>query len=366
MNTEQISILVVDDNEADRVLYQKLLKRSVTQRYVVDKVESGEECLQWLSDQRCDCILLDYTLPDMYGLDVLQELRNRKNQIPVIMLTGMDCEKIDRKALDLGAVEYLLKDKLSTESLDRVIRHGLQIQGTINALEQSLRVKDDFLAAMSHELKTPLNAIIGFSECLEAGIYGEVSDKQKGILRRLSGAGEHLASIVENILTVSMLQQESVELHPEELDLVEELSFCLSMLKGQADKKKVELTAQCEADCLPMQADKVRLKQIIINLASNAIKFAEGKTVSLTARNVPEGIELRCIDTGIGMTADKLSMIFDPFTQVDGSICRRFGGSGLGLTIVKKLVELHGGTIRVESEPGKGATFIVTLPQALG
>ncbi len=230
------------------------------------------------------------------------------------------------------------------------------------------QLKSDFLATMSHELRSPLTSIIGYSDMLLSGMTGEVSDKQKGFLRSILNSSETLLTLINDILDLTKIEAGKLELNLEPVELRSVLISVLSVVKPRAKTKSIQISTFLPTDLPPLEADPAKLGQILLNLLTNAIKYThERGKVGIEARATPGGlVEIRVTDTGIGVSSDDLPRIFDRFTQIDSSSTRNQGGTGLGLAITRNLIELHGGTIRVQSQLGKGSSFIFTIRQAAG
>ena len=224
------------------------------------------------------------------------------------------------------------------------------------------RLKDEFIANTSHELRTPLNGIIGIAESLLSGVAGEVSGKVKSNLMMIISAGKRLASLVSDILDYSKLKNDSIELLRKQVNLKVLTDIVIRLSSPLLHGKNLKLINAVPATLPNLSADENRLQQIMHNLIGNAVKFSEAGVVKIGAEVVGEMAEISVLDTGIGIPSDKLESIFKSFEQVDASIQRQYGGTGLGLAISRQLIELHGGSIRVESEPGKGSRFIFTMP----
>jgi signal transduction histidine kinase len=228
------------------------------------------------------------------------------------------------------------------------------------------QLKSDFLATMSHELRTPLTSIIGYSDMLLSGMTGEVSDKQRGILRSILNSGEALLNLINDILDLTKIEAGKLELNLEPVDLRATLVSVLSVVKPRARDKDLQISTFLPADLPPLWADSAKLGQVLLNLLTNAIKYTpEHGRVGIEARPTMDGlVEIRVNDTGIGISADDLDRIFERFTQIDSSSTRSQGGTGLGLAITRDLIQLHGGAVRVQSQIGRGSSFIFTVPQA--
>ena len=293
------------------------------------------------------------------------------------------CARIQQKDLD-----FLGQSSLALENA----RLAFKIQEQAKQLGLASKHKSQFLASMSHELRTPLNAIIGFSEVLLDASLGPVpAEEQREFLTNILTSGKHLLRLINDILDLSKIEAGKMELHCEAVDVADVIEGVLATVKPLAVKKRIQVAREGAAELPPAWADPPRLKQILYNLLSNAIKFTpEGGRVWVTSQRTEDGrgaevqrgrgalegaplppgppaprqyIEVSVRDTGIGIPAEALDRIFQEFEQV-GDPARAHEGTGLGLALVKKLVEMHGGGIRVESAVGRGSTFTFTIPIA--
>lgn len=228
-------------------------------------------------------------------------------------------------------------------------------------LRRANRVKGEFLAVMGHELKTPLHAIRGYAQLLLEGIDGPITPEQREDLENILRSSDHLRVLIDNVLQFSKLEAGEEELHPTVIALDDLLEDVLQNVKVLAREKGIDV--RIEANGLYVWADETKLKQILINLLSNALKYTPEGHVQVSAELRDEEVLFTIRDTGIGIPPEHQAKIFEPFTQLDSSNTRVWSGIGLGLSIVKKYVEMHGGRIWVESEPGRGSTFSFTLPR---
>ena len=242
-------------------------------------------------------------------------------------------------------------------------------EGLINVnkrLQGVSRAKSEFLANMSHELRTPLNSIIGFSEILHEKTFGDLNEKQMRYVSNIHTSGRHLLELINDILDLSKIEARKIEIQYEEFSLKETLNECQTLVKNMASKKNIPLNFEIEDLPFNISADPVRFKQIMYNLLSNAIKFTpDGGMVNIEAKHANGMLQISVKDTGIGIAKENQEKIFVEFYQVDSSYSKKYKGTGLGLPLTKKLVELHGGRIWIESELGKGSTFSFTIPQRL-
>jgi signal transduction histidine kinase len=239
-----------------------------------------------------------------------------------------------------------------------------EIQEKSRQLELANKHKSEFLANMSHELRTPLNAIIGFSEVLGEQMFGDVNEKQLEYLKDIHSSGQHLLQLINDILDLSKIEAGRMELDLASVNLPMLLDNCTTLVRERASRQGLTLALEVDPGLGDWVADIRKLKQIVINLLSNAVKFTPaGGRVTLRARALEGGVEIAVVDTGVGIAADQQALVFEEFRQASGDYLRKAEGTGLGLTLVKRFVELHGGTIRVESAPGRGSTFAFVLPE---
>jgi PAS domain S-box-containing protein len=233
-----------------------------------------------------------------------------------------------------------------------------------NEAEQASRAKSEFLANMSHELRTPLNAILGFSQVIRDRHFGEDAARYREYAANIHDSGEMLLALISDILEMSKLEAGKLELAEEVVDPAQVVESCCTMVASRAQDGGISLTSMLPATPIQLTGDQRALKQILLNLLSNAIKFTpSGGTVSVSVSRTDAGdIRLSVADTGVGIHPSAQSKVFQPFFQIDQTATRGKGGSGLGLAISKRLAELHGGTIGIDSTPGIGTTVTMTLP----
>jgi len=281
----------------------------------------------------------------------------------------------------LGAVFDQMAEAVAgreRELTHRVAERTAELERANAELDKASRMKSDFLSSMSHELRTPLNAIIGFSEVLHDGMAGDVTEQQREYLHDILTSGTHLLSLINDILDLSKVEAGRMELELECLPVEPTLHTALSIVREKAAAHRLTLELDVAAGIGELCADARKLKQIVYNLLSNAVKFTpDGGRVTVGARRVPaaaapaaaappsgtdEFVEIAVSDTGIGIAPADQARLFEAFTQIDSSLARQYEGTGLGLALVKRLVELHGGAVGLESVPGQGSTFRVWLP----
>ena len=230
-------------------------------------------------------------------------------------------------------------------------------------LEQASALKSQFLANMSHEFRTPLNAILGYTSMLRQGVAGPVEGPVKRHLARVASNGQHLLSIINEILDISRIEAGRMPLQISKFKVADLVGEVIAELEPIVRRSKLEVSTQVPRDLPPIYSDRQKVKQVLLNLLSNAIKFTPAGSVSISARalHAPKSIAISVADTGIGIAPDDHARIFEDFKQLDNSPTRAYGGTGLGLSICRRLAEIIGGTISVRSQLGKGSTFTLTL-----
>jgi two-component system cell cycle sensor histidine kinase PleC len=240
-----------------------------------------------------------------------------------------------------------------------------ELRSAKEVAEAASHSKSQFLANMSHELRTPLNAIIGFADLLKLGMGGGLEPRQEEYVGFIHRSGQHLLRIVNDVLDLARLSAGKLPLAEEsDVDVRALVEDCLVLVKSQADESNIRLSAEIEDGLPRILADATRLRQILLNLLSNAMKFSEsGAQVCVTAARSDAGLELQVRDTGVGMTPDEISIALEPFGQVEGGYTRRHDGAGLGLPLARFLTEQHGGTLHIVSERGRGTTVTISLPE---
>ncbi|MCX5741514.1 MAG: ATP-binding protein [Proteobacteria bacterium] len=389
--TPSIHILLVDDDARNLVVLAAILE---SPEYRLIQARTADDALRAVLTHDFAAIVLDIQMPDMNGLDLAQLIKQRKrsHDIPIIFLTAYLNEETDvLRGYGAGAVDYLtkpvnseiLRSKVAVfvdlfrktrqlaEQHEVVVRANAEAQearrlaeARAEGIEQASRFKSNFLATMSHELRTPLNGIIGFAELLVDERPGPLLPKQKEYLNDVLTSAHHLLQLINDVLDLAKIEGGKTELHPVRFSLVGAIAEVRTIIEGSSRKKGVVVRIAVDEGLDTVTLDPQKFKQVLYNLLSNAVKFTDqGGEVDVHAcRLDSERIAVAVRDTGIGIRAEDVSRLFTEFEQLESGTGRRFDGTGLGLALTKKIVELHGGHVRVQSEPGRGSVFTVEFP----
>ena len=393
MSLKNLKVLCVEDNPGDARLLREILKETGMDIELVFAERLSQAC-RMLDTSVFDVILLDLSLPDAQGLESVERIKAVASDVPIVVLTGSIDEALGIQCVQRGAQDYLVKDHFDGASVKRALRYAIerqrtvdltrmtgQLQGEIAEREktgvalaqardvalQSVRAKSEFMANMSHEIRTPMNAIIGMAELLSETNLTSIQKEYVEIFRR---SGDHLLTLINDILDLSKVESGVLQLEKIDFNLADLTENILKLLAIRAQEKGLKLAYHISPEVPSfLSGDPDHLRQVIINVVGNAIKFTEQGDVLLQIKNetpskngLPCRLQFSVTDTGIGIAPDKLDAVFESFVQGDSSITRKYGGTGLGLTISKKLVELMGGCIEVTSHLGQGTRFFFTIP----
>ncbi len=365
------SVLLVEDSDVQARLTMRMIDRARPDGLVsVTHAVTLAEAYERLEQAHFDCVLLDLNLPDAKGLEALEAIRRTHPWIALVVLTGLEDEGLDMAVLRAGAQGYLSKRSITGAGISLAIADAIQRAHIFEQFEDvrvsQLQMKDDVLSHVSHELRTPLAAIHDFVSILLDGLDGALEPRQEEHLQIVFRNVRHLDSMVKDLLDASKAQVGKLSIELQCTSAAQSVARVVDTMSKNAVDGGIELASIAAHDLPPVFADPLRLDQILINLVHNAVKFTPtgGRvTVGAELSEVDPGfVRLFVADTGTGIEARDIPKVFERLRQLDTAPRQSRKGLGLGLYIAKQLVTGHGGRIWVESTPGKGSTFLVTLP----
>jgi signal transduction histidine kinase len=390
-------LLAIDDDPDNRAFLTKAVSK---QGFDVVSAPNAAQARRQLDGRRPALIFLDVQMPEESGLSLLPQMLRDFPESVVVMMTAYGSEQVAAEALRGGADDYIAKPidlqrlrELLERNLDkqrlRAERQSLvarlkdsnrylmrqhaalrradeEILQVNRQLEQSSRYKSEFLANMSHELRTPLNAILGFSEILLDVTMNLTGGERTEFLRNIHSSGQHLLGLINDILDLAKIEAGKMDLHAEDMPVAAALQEVTAILEPMARQQGLQLRTVGAAEARVIKADRSKFKQVLYNLLSNAVKFTPAPgTITVTVKDSAEQLTVSVEDTGIGMKPEDLPKLFREFEQIDGSYTRHYQGTGLGLALCRRFVEMHGGRIWAESQFGKGSIFTFTIPREL-
>lgn len=362
--SEKPRILIVDDEKANLKILADLLLEQADVSLAKSGVQAIDKALKLLPD----LILLDIIMPEMDGFETIKRLRENQilEDVPVIFITGLDTADNEKYGLDLGAQDYIRKPFNPSVVKSRIATHLKVIKQNKTLRELSVKLKEAdeaksrFLANMSHEIRTPLTAIIGYAEVMQSGDLADMQNDEA--INIIANSGKHLLNLINDILDLSKIEAEKLQIERLHVVLPSVIDEISSIVRSKAEAKKLEFKSDIVYP-IPstILTDPTRLKQILLNLINNAIKFTVEGSVTLQVSADKSKLQFSVIDTGIGIGEQQQKMIFSAFEQADVSVTRKFGGTGLGLNISKYLARKLGGDIEVSSNKGVGSEFKATI-----
>lgn len=367
MDPKAIKVLLIEDNEGDATLIKDFLNRTRDMSWEIDWAQRLSEGLSRAAVEDFDIVLLDLSLPDSRGIPTFLRAYEALTKVPIILLTGLDDEDIVMEAAQRGAQDYLVKGKVTRELLVRSIKYAIERHRLSEELKQESQAKSMVLSTATHELKTPLTSIVGYVDriLLSRDTVGPLNERQSRYLETVKKNAHRLKVLVDDLLDISRIEAGGLELNVAEVDVRQEVEEAFQNLQQEINEKGLTVVVKIPEGTCRVLADRLRFSQVIGNLVSNACKYSmEGSTVTVTSLELEKTVQIDVTDTGIGISQADQFQLFDKFFRADNTLTRKESGTGLGLYITKHLIEAHHGSIRVQSEPGKGTTFSLTWPKA--
>jgi signal transduction histidine kinase len=370
MNEKPLQVLLVEDSAGDVSLIRAMLVREGPASFELTHMVFMGEAEVHLAKGGVDVVLLDMGLPDAHGLDSLRRARAAAPGIPLIVMTGLEDEELAAEAMAEGAQDYMIKGQIESRALPRALRHAIErqrMQTETNLFwKNQAQFKEEFLSHVSHELRSPLTAIKQFTSILAGGLAGELNKEQREYLQIVLKNIGQLQSMIDDLLEVPRLKTGKLTIELERVSVANAVADCCNTFQGSALAKGVTLSYDLPSDLPSAHADQTRLRQILIILLDNAIKFTpSGGSVKIQVQVLPQDpgfLLLEISDTGCGMSPEMTGRVFERLYQAPGPAPASRKGLGLGLFICKELVILQGGQISVKSQVDVGSTFSFMLP----
>jgi len=354
---KSIRILLVEDEPADAELIWRALERFGKDEYSVECVESLKDCVARLGEKEdLDLVIVDLSLPDSRGLETFEQIQEHAPGLPIVILTGLDEESVALGALKLGAQDYLVKGGFDERWLPKILRYSVE-------RKNFERMKDELLSVAAHEIRTPAAFVREATALMLDGVLGEVNGRQKHFLSLALKNVDQMSRIVDNVLRLARMDSGNQELELEDFDLAALAHETAERFRPGIEAKSLALREELPEGPVRVKADRVQIAQVLVNLMANAVKFARKGSVTLRVRGVNGSAECAVIDTGPGVPAELRKKIFSKYKLSGALRRRRSRGIGLGLTISRRIVELHQGRIHVEAAPGGGSVFVFSLPR---
>ncbi|MCL5037096.1 MAG: hybrid sensor histidine kinase/response regulator [Chloroflexi bacterium] len=355
MEPEKFNVLLVEDNPADARLIKEYIIDFGDDQFDLSHVETLKDTLSEVSKKHYDLILLDLSLPDSQGFDTFKEVSDKVEDVPVILLTGLDDESMAIKAVHGGAQDYIVKGKVDGDLIVRSMRYAIERERLSKEIE---RTREEFTALLAHDLKSPLVAVVGFADLIADPSFGVIAPKKLEYVNMIRRSVDTMLNMIDNIVGVARLDAGHIEPEREDFLLPDLLKELQKIFMPRAVEKHIAVDFKCPED-IWVCADLRQIKQVFHNLLSNAFRYTpvNGK-IWINAKQVENRVLIEVGDTGRGISESDEPKLFKKYGKLESN----GPGTGLGLYIVKKILENHGSEITLKSKPGEGTVFYFNLP----
>ncbi len=371
---EKLNLLVVDDEPGIRSGVARILENYTVSYpfmdedigFEVDLAETGEEALEILESKKMDIVLLDNKLPGIQGIEVLEHINQQNMDLVVVMITSYASLELAVKATRQGAYDFVPKPFTPKElraSIETITKQRFLRQMTQKMNVEGRQVRFQFLSVLSHELKAPINAVEGYLQMMQDKRFGERMDDYADIVSRSLHRIQGMRNLIMDMLDFTRIESGKKKRKLERIKLCELVQQCIDSFQPLSIQKDVDVYLNC-SEKIGLEADRQELEIIMNNLISNAVKYnKQGGRVDINLRREEDRVIISVEDTGIGMEKEDTEKLFEDFMRIKSEQTKDISGSGLGLSIVKKLLDLYGATISVESEPGQGSSFTLVFKE---
>lgn len=379
--SEKFKILIVDDDPADQTLCSVLL-RKINPGFHIQAEESGQVALDIIEQEEIHCVMLDYYLLDGQSDAIVEEIRKVKPWLPILVMSGVGNEEVAVRLMQLGASDYIGKDRLTLEALERCMTNAIIKCALAESLEvekqelvianaallRQRREIESFYHTVSHELKTPITAVREFNSLLQDEILGSINEDQKEALATSIDCCDRLTRLVNDLFDTARIETGKLELHLTQVNVLDLLRQEVQIMQSVAREKDITLKFTHQSVVPTMLVDPDRINQVVCNLISNGIKYGRQGgyvDIALATANAGSQVVITVKDNGFGISAEHAEFIFDRLFQCeepgDENVTSQ-NGMGIGLFLCRQIIDIHGGELGFESVLGQGSTFTVTLP----
>lgn len=366
---KNISVLLVDDDEDDYIIIKRIFSKIPDSPFVLQWCSDFEIAKGLVKSQEFDIFLIDYRLGAHTGLELLEVAEARRRSEPFILLTGAGDAKIEHKSMELAAADYLVKGTIDPDRLSRALYYALgrkQIESQrLQHFIDLNKTKDEFISLASHQLRTPATGVKQYLGMVLEGMAGEVAPAQYSLLEKAYESNERQLTIVSDLLKVAQVDAGKVRLRRQDVDIVTLLKDVAKEQQATYTMRHQRLQVKAADSVATAYVDPDKVRMVLENMIDNASKYSDpGKNISVDVADEKDMIRVDIVDSGVGVAPEDVDRLFEKFNRIHNHLSNHVGGTGLGLYWAKKIIDLHGGIIKVVSVLGEGSTFSVYLPKA--